>query len=107
MGNSQSTRPGTKIIFKNESDVRLKIKIDCDRKLDSIVMNSVETNVNLAVFGVNSSFKDTNEYEAYYIVNTSTSFTIINPHERKSFFPYDGDNLHAFMTIMTENDDGK
>ncbi|CAI4232214.1 unnamed protein product [Auanema sp. JU1783] len=75
--------------------------------MDSIVMNSVSVDVNIAtVFGANASGKKTNEYEAYHIVDTSTSFTILNAHEQKSFFPHDGNDLHALMTIMTENDDG-
>ena len=73
----------------------MRVKIDCDRELDSIVMNSVDTS------------SEDMEYEAYYIVNTSISFTIVNPGEQKSFFPQDGDNLYAFMTIMKENKDGK
>ena len=90
------SRPSTEIRFKNKTRTRLRVKIDCDRELDSIVMNSVD-----------ASSEDMNEYEAYYIVDTSISFTIVNPGELKSFFPQDGNTLHAFITIMKENEDGK
>lgn len=106
MGNNQP-RPTTKVILKNKSAYRLKVKIDCDRKLNSIVMNSVKLDLNVEMFGGKGTFKNTNEYEAYYVVDTSSSFCLINPHEQKSFFLFDGTDIHAFMTIMTENDDSK
>uniref|UniRef100_A0A914QD76 Uncharacterized protein n=1 Tax=Panagrolaimus davidi TaxID=227884 RepID=A0A914QD76_9BILA len=94
----------SEIEFKNRTGRKIRVQIDCDRSL--IIKNtSASYDVKKAIGGCGHSISQNLEYDVFRIVDTSSAFSIIPDNEKTYFRLPNNGNFHAFLTVMTENED--